>query len=57
MQQPDDAQMLKDNALKLAQHHKKTCGDPECDISLFQLRRLLERAGIPITQEERRILI
>ena len=45
--------MLKDNAIMLAKDHKKTCQDPECDISLYLLSELIEAAGIKLTQKEK----
>ena len=45
--------MLKDNAIRLAKDHKKTCQDPECDISLYLLNELVEAAGIKLTQKEK----
>ena len=45
--------MLKDNAIRLVKNHKKTCRDPECNISLYLLSELIEAAGIKLTQKEK----
>ena len=49
----DYRKMLKDNAIRFAKDHKKTCQDPECDISLYLLSELIEVAGIKLTQKEK----
>jgi recombinational DNA repair protein (RecF pathway) len=48
-----EQQAVKKNAFKLAKHHIKHCEGAECDISLFLLLRLLEMAGIKLTNGER----
>lgn len=47
--------LLKQNAIRLATHHRKHCDGEECNISLSLLLDLLELAGIELTEEEKRI--
>ena len=49
-----DDEVLKQNVLRLAKHHKATCPGEECNISLHMLAVVLKRAGIKITEEENR---
>lgn len=42
---------LKRNAIKIARHHREHCPGQECDISLFALYELLEKAGIDVTED------
>jgi len=52
-----EKQAIKENAIKLASHHKKHCDGAECDISLYLLRRALDLAGIELNDEEKRIFM
>jgi hypothetical protein len=47
-----EGKVLKVNLVRLAEHHKKHCDGATCNISLHLLRRLLERASIPLTDAE-----
>ena len=49
-----EQQSVKENAIRLAIHHRKHCDGRECDISLYLLRRALEMAGIELTDKEKR---
>lgn len=49
-----EKQVIKENAIKLAEHHKTHCIGQECDISLYLLRRALELAGIVIFEHEKK---
>jgi len=53
----NELERLKDNALKLAQHHKDNCDDPHCGISLTLIGVLLSKAGIEISKEEHSVLV
>lgn len=48
----DDA--LKANVIRIAQHHRQTCPGESCQVSLFQLVMLLDRAGIRLNNQELR---
>jgi hypothetical protein len=43
---------LKGNLIAVARHHKLTCRDPHCPVSMQLLGVLLDRAGIGVTEEE-----
>ncbi len=43
---------VKENALLLADEHRKSCDNPTCNISLSLLGVLLDAAGIGVTHEE-----
>jgi hypothetical protein len=45
--------IVKENAIKLAEHHKRTCEGEECGISLHLLYVMLNGLGIELTEEER----
>ena len=49
--------MLKANAIALAKDHKQTCDNPECGISLYMLRQLLEKAGIELSDDDRMVFL
>jgi hypothetical protein len=49
----DDDEVLVENATKLAKHHKEHCDGAECNISLYLLRKLIERADIALTDEQK----
>ena len=44
---------LKLNAILIANHHRETCEGYACNCSLWQLQRLLELAGISLTDAEK----
>jgi hypothetical protein len=50
----NDDDILKENLIRLAEHHKKHCDGPDCGISLFYVLRVAERAGLKFTYEEKR---
>ena len=52
-----EQQAVKKNALRLAEHHIKHCEGAGCDISLYLLLRLLEMAGIKLTNKEKSKLV
>lgn len=43
---------IKDNAILLAQHHRKHCDGKGCTISLYLLYRALVLAGVELTDKE-----
>ena len=43
---------LKINLINLAKHHKKHCEGIDCNISLYLLRKVGEKAGIEFTIDE-----
>ena len=52
MEVTTEKEAMKRNALNMALDHRKNC-TPNCTISLFWLRRLLDIAGIELTAEEK----
>jgi hypothetical protein len=48
---------VKENAIRLANHHIQHCNGETCNISLYLLRRLIEMAGIELTENEKRKFI
>lgn len=46
-------QLIKENAIRLADHHRGHCDGAECNISLYLLGRTLSLAGIALTDGER----
>uniref|UniRef100_A0A6H1Z7W4 Uncharacterized protein n=1 Tax=viral metagenome TaxID=1070528 RepID=A0A6H1Z7W4_9ZZZZ len=46
---------ITENAIRLAEHHKKHCDGLTCGISLYLLRRALDLAGINLTRDEKRL--
>lgn len=52
-----EKQAIKENAIRLAEHHKKHCEGPDCNISLYLLRRALELAGIKLDAAEKRLFM
>lgn len=47
----------KTNLIELANHHRKYCEGENCNISLFLLLEMAERAGLEFTPEERKSFI
>lgn len=45
-------ELIKQNTIKLADEHRENCAGRECTISLYLLQRLLELAGIELTEDE-----
>jgi len=51
---PED--ILRENAINLAKHHKKYCEGEDCSVSLYLLRFLLRgKFEINLTEEEEKI--
>jgi hypothetical protein len=48
----DQKEILKRNAILLADEHRKHCEGETCEISLLMLATLLSRAGIELEQGE-----
>jgi len=53
----DLEEVLKRNVIRLVEHHKKYCEGSECDISLFLVKEIVEKAGIILTEEEIKLFI
>ena len=45
------------NAIALALHHKEHCNQPDCGVSLYQLRQMAEEAGATFTDEQKQLFI
>jgi hypothetical protein len=54
MEKITEEQAIKENAILLADHHREHCDGPDCNISLYLLKRALELAGIALTADEAR---
>jgi len=52
-----EKQAVKENAIRLAKHHREHCEGPDCNISLYLLRRALDMAGIKLTDDEKEIFM
>jgi hypothetical protein len=50
-------QYVKDNALRLADHHREHCDGPDCTVSLVALAELLILAGFELSDDETRRLL
>jgi hypothetical protein len=42
------------NAVNIAKDHRKHCNSPDCNVSLYQLLRLLQKAGIEVSDKQTR---
>ena len=49
--------MWKMNTIRLVNRHKLDCHRVECNISLFLLVEMAEKAGVEFTKEEREVCI
>jgi len=50
--------ILRENAINLAKHHKKSCIGKDCYVSLHLLRELLKgKYKIELTEEEEKIFL
>lgn len=54
MEPIDENTVLKENVIAIAKHHRKHCDGTDCNCSLYFLRKLLEKAGITLTDTEKR---
>jgi len=52
-----DQDWLIKNAIKLAKHHKKYCIGEKCDIALFGIAELFNRANIKLTKKQRGVFL
>ena len=53
-QKVSENEVLKENLIRLAKHHKIHCDGIDCDISLMYLLKVAEKAGLEFTNEEKR---
>jgi hypothetical protein len=53
----DPALWLKEQAIRIADHHRATCPGETCTVTLSSLADLLRRAGIVVSQAEFRHFI
>ncbi len=53
MKQLTEKELVKKNALRLVDDHHKNCKNPDCNISIGLIYKLLEMAGIELTEEEK----
>ncbi len=51
----NDDELLKINAIRLVNDHKANCGGEFCRVSLMLIAVLLDRAGIKLTDDERKM--
>jgi hypothetical protein len=47
----------KRNLIELVKHHKKNCDGENCNISLFMILQIAERAGLKFTKKEKMYFI
>lgn len=47
----------KQNLINLVKHHRKTCDGESCNISLYLILELAEKAGMKFTKKEREYFI
>lgn len=47
--------LLKLNIINLVKHHRKHCDGPKCNISLYLIEKLVQKAGISLTDEEKKL--
>lgn len=52
-----DNEILKQNIIKLVEQHKEDCHDPECGVSLYLVKALLDKANIDLTTDEKALFI
>ena len=52
-----DQDWLINNAIRLAKHHKKYCEGDKCDIALYGIAELFNRANIKITKKQREVFL
>jgi hypothetical protein len=50
-------ELLKENLIRTAQHHRETCKGADCNISLCLLKELGEKAGLKFTREESHLFL
>ena len=53
----DRNESMKANIIKLVKDHKDHCHDSECGISLFLVKKLVEKAGFTLTDDEKRYFL
>ena len=51
------AEVFKNQALQLAEHHKKHCDGESCTISLLVLKEMAEKAGVKFTKKELEVFV
>lgn len=56
-QKEEMEQALKENLLRLVDHHKEHCVGFKCDISLYMVLMVAGRAGLEFTLEEKKLFI
>jgi len=49
--------ILRENAINLANQHKKYCDSEDCDVSLFLLGELLRGCKIELTKAEEEVFL
>ena len=47
-----EKQAVKENAIRMAEHHRKHCEGEDCNISLYLLKRALDLADIKLDRAE-----
>ena len=52
MEKVAEKQAIKENAIRMAKHHRKHCEGEGCNISLYLLKRALDLAGIKLDRDE-----
>ncbi len=50
-----EKQALKENVIRLIKHHRKYCEGAKCNISLSQILKVVQDAGLTFTDNEKRL--
>ena len=54
-QKISEKQALKENIIRLIKHHRKHCEGESCNISLSQILKIAQDAGLKFTDNEKRL--
>lgn len=55
--QQHENEILKNQLIEIVKHHKKVCNGENCNISLYLIRLIGEKAGLQFTDKEKEIFI
>ena len=52
MTEVDMDEVLKNNAIAMVKDHKRTCNNPDCGVSTYLIKLLVDKAGIKLNKAE-----
>ena len=52
MTETDMDEVLKNNAVAMVKDHKRTCNNPDCGVSTYLIKLLVDKAGIKLNKAE-----